>query len=97
MQKIQYLGTSPLDVEGFPTGIERTFEGALHLKPNTVYAVSDAEFEHLRSARPELRFHVFQADRKFERPVAKVEASVNETRPAFARKPDVKDKGSKNR
>jgi len=70
MVKVQYLGISPLDIEGFPKNIEKSFKGkALHLKPSTVYLLNEAEFEFIKKSRPELRFHVFKEEKKFVRPV----------------------------
>ncbi len=74
--KIQFLGSSPIDVEGFSKKIERTFEGALHLKPNKVYELSEGEFEFIKGQLPNLKFHVFKVEKKFERPLPKVEPKI---------------------
>jgi len=57
--KIQYLGRSPEDVDGFPKNIERTFKGALHLKPGRVYTLSEGEYTYIKKIRPDFRFVVF--------------------------------------
>jgi len=67
MIKVQYLGMSPEDVGGFPAGIERTFEGALHLKPRKVFELTEEEYAHVKKVRPDLRFQEFAAPKKFER------------------------------
>lgn len=67
MKKVQFLGMSPVDVDGFKVS-KPTFKGALHLKPNTVYDISNDEFEHIKTVRPDLRFFVFKLEQKFERP-----------------------------
>lgn len=61
MIKIQFLGLSPENVEGFSKGIKRTFKGALHLKPNCVYDMSKEEFDHVKLVRKDLKFHVFKS------------------------------------
>jgi len=73
MIKVQYLGLSPVDVEGFPKGTERMKQGAIHLKPNKVYQLSDGEFAFIKKLRPDLKFHEFKPEKKFE-PKVKPEA-----------------------
>lgn len=61
--RVQYLGSSPEDVDGFPSNIERTFAGALYLKPGRVYLLSAAEYAYIKKVRPELRFVEFKSGR----------------------------------
>lgn len=63
MIKIQFLGMSPVDVDGFPKSVERTLKGALHLKPNRVYSISEGEFAHVKEIRPDLKFYVFKIEK----------------------------------
>jgi len=63
MLRVQYLGQSPEDVDGFPRNISRTFAGALYLKPGRVYVISEAEFAYVKKVRPELRFVEFKSKR----------------------------------
>ena len=58
--RVQYLGQSPVDVDGFPANIQRTFSGALHLMPGRVYVLSAGEYAHIKKVRPELRFAEFK-------------------------------------
>lgn len=62
MVKVQYLGISPLDLEGFPAGIKRSKDGALHFKPNRVYDLEESEFTHIKKIRPDLKFHVYNPE-----------------------------------
>ena len=84
MVKIQFLGSSPEYVEGFPAKLERTFDGALHLKPKKVCEISESEFEFVKKLRPDLKFHVFKAEKKFERKIAKAEPQVALVEPQVA-------------
>lgn len=63
MTRVQYLGQSPEDVDGFPTNIERTFSGALYLKPGRVYVLSVGEYAYIKKVRPELRFVEYKSKR----------------------------------
>ena len=69
--KVQFLGICPIDLDGFPKMSNRTFKGALHLKPKKVYELSSDEFNFIKTIRPDLRFHVFKPEKKFERPIVK--------------------------
>lgn len=66
MIKVQYLGMSPEEIEGFPKG-KRTFKGALHLKPHKVYKLSKEEYAFLKKLRPKLKFFEFKEEKKFEK------------------------------
>jgi len=57
--KLQFLGTSPIDVEGFPKAIKRTKEGALNLKPSQVLEITKDEFAFIQKTYPELKFYQF--------------------------------------
>lgn len=86
MKKIQFLGLSPMDLEGFPEGKDRTFEGSLHLKPKKVFTLSDAEFDFVQKTRPDLKFLLFKdegkksekAEEKVEEPALEMEESEKE-------------------
>lgn len=58
-------------IDDFPSNIERSFEGSMHIRPGGVYQVSDAELEHLQSVHPELIERVIQRSKNEERSVAK--------------------------
>lgn len=79
MIKVQFLGLSPVCVEGFSEGSKRTFKGSLHLKPNQVYDISHDEYAHIKKVRADLKFHEFKLGNKVILPKKKkVEASVSE-------------------
>ena len=84
MVKVQYLGISPLDLEGFPAGIKRSKEGALHLKPKCVYTLEDLEFAHVKKIRPDLKFHVYNEETQ---KVETKKAEIKETPKVSADKP----------
>lgn len=71
MIKVQFLGLSPECIDGFTAIGKRTFEGALHLKPSSVYDISEEEFEHVKKIRPDLKFHVFASVGKVIKPKGK--------------------------
>lgn len=69
MVKVQYIGSDPVTVEGFPKAddkkdIKRTFEGALHLKPGKLYNLSKAEWAYLKEKRKDLKFQQFKTGEK---------------------------------
>ena len=100
MVKLQFLGKSPIDFDGFPKKVERTFSGALHLKPNKVYEISEQEYSCIKKARPELKFHEFKKEQKFVRPVVKVEEPQKvepKVEPKAEVKTTVKEKTSKSK
>lgn len=76
MIKLQYLGSSPLDVEISSLVKTKTFEGALHLKPKKVYTLSKEEYAELKKLYPELKFLVFGENKKFERKVKVIPKKV---------------------
>lgn len=47
---IAYYGDTPVCVEGFPEGCERSCEGALHIRPRTPHTVTGGEFGHMQKA-----------------------------------------------
>lgn len=75
MIKVQFISSSPEDVEGFP--VQKTFKGALHLMPYKVYSLAKEEYAHIRTARPELKFVEFKEAKIVEqKQVAKTVAPV---------------------
>lgn len=63
MVKVQFLGSSPTDVEIFSDKIKRTFKGSLHLKPKKVFEISKGELAFITKANPSLKFHVFKDEK----------------------------------
>ena len=58
MIKVQYLGLSPVDIDNFPAKAERSVKGALHLKPNTVYELTAAEYNFIQADYQEVKLSV---------------------------------------
>lgn len=60
MVRIQYLGSLPESVEGFPTDtkekkFKRSSSGALYLKPRQVKCLTEDEWKWLKENRKDLR------------------------------------------
>lgn len=82
MVKVQFKGSGPETVEGFPKAgkdVERTFKGALHLKPGKLYNLSEAEWIHLKEKRKDLRFQQFNTGEKAIRTKEKSKEAVDST------------------
>lgn len=90
MVKVQYLGMAPNCVEGFPKHEKRTFSGALHLRPNHIYDISEEEFDFIKKSEPELKFYQFKTGGQVIRPkkvVAKKEVKKEEPKKAEVKAP----------
>lgn len=44
---VVYMGDSPVYVEGFPAGCERSCEGSIHLLPRKHVTITDGEHAHI--------------------------------------------------
>ena len=58
MIKVQYLGLSPIDIDGFPKKAERSVKGALHLRPSSVYEMTADEYNFIQANFQEVKLTV---------------------------------------
>lgn len=75
MNRIQYMGDSPVFIDDFKKGCERSCKGSLHLFPKRLIRVTDGELEHLKDSRKD----VFKDLRVYPKEVPKDEAKPKQS------------------
>ena len=54
-KSVLFKGKTPVQVDGVPHEAERSVDGTLHFKPDTVEELTDDEWAYLQTSRPDLK------------------------------------------